>query len=73
MAGLNQSVMAALGMVVVASMIGARGLGETVLLGLQRADAGQGVVGGAAIVALAVFVDRMTQAAGRPRWIEAQG
>jgi glycine betaine/proline transport system permease protein len=71
MAGLNQSVMAALGMVVVASMIGARGLGETVLLGLQRADAGQGVVGGIAIVALAVFVDRMTQAAGRPRWRDA--
>jgi ABC-type proline/glycine betaine transport system permease subunit len=68
MAGVNQAVMAALGMVVVASMIGARGLGETVLLGLQRADAGQGVVGGAAIVALAVVVDRMTQAAGRPRW-----
>ncbi len=68
MAGLNQAVMAALGMVIVASMIGARGLGETVLLGLQRADAGQGVVGGAAIVALAIVVDRMTQAAGRPRW-----
>jgi len=71
MAGFNQSVMAALGMVVVASMIGAKGLGETVLLGLQRADAGQGAVGGAAIVALAVFVDRMTQAAGRPRWLDA--
>lgn len=72
MAGLNQAVMAALGMVVVASMIGARGLGESVLLGLQRADAGQGAVGGAAIVALAVFVDRMTQAAGRPRWPKAR-
>lgn len=67
MAGLNQSVMAALGMVVVASMIGARGLGEVVLIGLQRADAGTGVVGGLAIVLLAVFVDRMTQVAGAQR------
>lgn len=59
--GLNQTVMLALGMVVVASMIGARGLGETVLLGLQRNDSGQGLVGGLAIVALAIVVDRLTQ------------
>lgn len=70
MAGINQSVMAALGMVVIASMIGAKGLGETVLVGLQRADAGQGAVGGMGIVLLAVLVDRLSQAAGRPRWLE---
>lgn len=70
MAGINQSVMAALGMVVIASMIGARGLGETVLIGLQRADAGQGAVGGLGIVLLAIVVDRLSQAAGRPRWLE---
>ena len=63
--GLNQTVMLALGMVVVASMIGARGLGETVLVGLQRNDSGMGLVGGLAIVALAVVIDRVTQAAGR--------
>lgn len=63
--GLNQTVMLALGMVVVASMIGARGLGETVLLGLQRNDSGQGLVGGLAIVALAIVVDRLTQGFAR--------
>jgi glycine betaine/proline transport system permease protein len=67
--GLNQAIMMALGMVVVASMIGARGLGEIVLLGLQRSDAGRGLVGGLGIVLLAVILDRMTQkwlAHGRP-------
>jgi glycine betaine/proline transport system permease protein len=60
--GLNQAIMMALAMVVVASMIGAKGLGETVLLGLQRADPGLGFVGGLAIVLLAVLLDRMAQA-----------
>ncbi|TDR27882.1 ABC transporter permease [Hydromonas duriensis] len=64
MQGLNQTMMMALSMVVIASMIGARGVGEIVLLGLQRNDAGQGVVGGLAIVVLAVLFDRITQAAG---------
>jgi glycine betaine/proline transport system permease protein len=63
--GLNQTMMMALGMVVIASMIGARGVGETVLLGLQRADSGQGFLGGLAIVVLAILFDRMTQALGR--------
>lgn len=70
MAGINQSVTAALGMVVIASMIGAKGLGETVLIGLQRGDAGQGAVGGLGIVILAILVDRLSQAAGRPRWLD---
>ena len=65
MQGVNQSTMMALGMVVIASMIGARGVGETVLVGLQRADSGQGFVGGLAIVILAVVFDRITQAFGR--------
>ncbi|UJF24430.1 proline/glycine betaine ABC transporter permease [Suttonella sp. R2A3] len=65
MQGINQTMMMALAMVVVASMIGARGLGETVLLGLQRNDAGQGLLGGIAIVILAIVFDRITQAAGR--------
>lgn len=64
MQGINQTMMMALAMVVVASMIGARGLGETVLLGLQRNDAGQGLLGGIAIVILAIVFDRITQAAG---------
>nr|WP_248311682.1 ABC transporter permease subunit [Bosea sp. ASV33] len=60
--GLNQAIMMALAMVVVASMIGAKGLGEIVLLGLQRADPGLGFVGGLGIVLLAVLLDRMAQA-----------
>lgn len=62
--GLNQTMMMALAMVVVASMIGARGVGETVLVGLQRNDSGQGLLGGLAIVLLAVLFDRITQAYG---------
>ena len=64
MQGVNQTTMMALGMVVIASMIGARGIGETVLLGLQRADSGQGAVGGLAIVLLAIVFDRITQGFG---------
>jgi len=62
--GLNQTTMMALAMVVVASMIGARGVGETVLVGLQRNDPGTGLVGGLVIVTLAIVLDRMLQSAG---------
>lgn len=65
MQGINQTMMMALGMVVIASMIGARGVGETVLLGLQRGDPGQGLLGGLAIVLLAIVFDRITQSYGR--------
>lgn len=65
MAGVNQCTMMALGMVVIASMIGARGLGEHVLTGIQRLDVGKGVAGGLGIVALAIAFDRITQAYGR--------
>ncbi len=65
--GLNQATMMALAMVVVASMIGARGVGETVLLGLQRNDPGTGLVGGLAIVLLAIVLDRNLQAWGQRR------
>lgn len=67
LAGLNQCVMMALSMVVVASMIGARGLGEDVLAGIQTLNVGKGVEAGLAIVALAIVIDRITQAYGRPR------
>ena len=62
MVGLNQATMMALSMVVVAAMIGARGLGEQVLVGIQRLDTGRALVAGAAIVALAIVLDRLTQA-----------
>ncbi len=64
MQGINQTVMMALAMVVIGSMIGARGVGQTVLVGLQRNDAGQGLIGGMAIVMLAIVFDRISQAAG---------
>jgi glycine betaine/proline transport system permease protein len=65
MQGINQTLMMALAMVVIASMIGARGVGETVLIGLQRNDPGTGLVGGLVIVILAIIFDRTTQALGR--------
>lgn len=65
MQGINQTMMMALSMVVIASMIGARGIGETVLLGLQRNDPGKGLVGGIGIVILAIIFDRISQAFGR--------
>ncbi len=65
MAGINQTTMMALSMVVLGSMIGARGLGEEVLRGLQSQNVGRGVAVGIAIVALAIVLDRLTQAYGR--------
>ncbi|MGE0723705.1 MAG: ABC transporter permease [Alphaproteobacteria bacterium] len=65
MQGINQTTMMALAMVVIASMIGARGVGETVLVGLQRNDSGEGLVGGLTIVFLAIVIDRITQVYGR--------
>ena len=67
MAGVNQTTMMALSMVVIASMIGARGLGEDVLVGIQTLNVGKGLEAGLAIVILAVVIDRITQASGRPR------
>ncbi len=65
MAGVNQSIMMALAMVVIASMIGVRGLGQEVLYGLQRQEPGAGFVAGLSIVLLAIVLDRITQAYGR--------
>jgi ABC-type proline/glycine betaine transport system permease subunit/ABC-type proline/glycine betaine transport system substrate-binding protein len=62
LAGLNQMIMMALAMVVTASMIGARGLGEEVLNGIQSLDVGKGFEAGLAIVVLAMALDRTTQA-----------
>ncbi len=61
MAGVNQTIMLSLSMVVIASMIGASGLGRDVLSALQRAEAGAGFVAGFAIVILAIIIDRLTQ------------
>lgn len=64
MTGINQATMMALSMVVIASMIGARGLGEQVLYGIQRLDVGRGLTAGICIVLLAIVFDRINQAWG---------
>ncbi|WP_159560574.1 ABC transporter permease/substrate binding protein [Streptococcus halichoeri] len=61
MAGVNQTMMLALSMVVTGSMIGAPGLGREVLSALQHADIGTGFVSGLALVILAIILDRITQ------------
>jgi glycine betaine/proline transport system permease protein len=67
MAGVNQTIMMALAMVVLASMIGARGLGQEVLRGLQRGNVGLGLEAGLAIVFVAIVMDRITAGYSR-RW-----
>ncbi len=62
MAGINQTIMLSLSMVVIASMIGAGGLGREVWSSIQRLDAGRGFQAGIAIVIVAVILDRITQA-----------
>lgn len=64
MAGVNQTLMLALSMVVIASMIGVVGLGQMVLRGIGRLDMGLATVGGVGIVILAIIIDRFTQALG---------
>ena len=61
LAGLNQTIMMALAMVVLASMIGAGGLGVEVLNGLARVQPGRGFIAGIAIVFAAIILDRISQ------------
>jgi glycine betaine/proline transport system permease protein len=67
MAGVNQTLMLALSMVVIASMIAVGGLGQMVLRGIGRLDMGLATIGGVGIVILAIILDRMTQAVGQAR------
>lgn len=65
LAGVNQVIMLALSMVVIVSMVGARGLGESVYASIQQADVTLGFEAGLCIVILAIILDRMTQSVGR--------
>ncbi len=71
MVGVNQVIMLSLNMVIIASMIGAGGLGFDVLSALRRLDFGAGLEAGFAIVALAIALDRLSQAAARRRPVPA--
>jgi len=64
MQGINQCTMMSLAMVVIASMIGTRGIGDEVLLGLQQLNVGMATEAGIAIVLLAIIFDRITQSYG---------
>lgn len=67
LAGINQTIMLALSMVVIAAMIGAGGLGGQVLRGITQLNVGLGFEAGFAIVILAIVLDRITQALGTGR------
>ena len=61
MTGVNQTILMCLSMVVIASLIGAKGLGEDVLIALQYAAEGQGMLAGIAILFCAMILDRIIQ------------
>lgn len=67
MAGINQTIMMALAMVVICSMIGTAGLGLEVLKGIQRLDFGRAFIAGISIVIMAMVLDRITQSLGASR------
>ncbi len=64
MAGVNQVIMLAFSMVVIAALIGAQGLGTEVVTGLTQLDVGTGFVGGIGIVVMAIILDRLTRGFG---------
>lgn len=64
MAGINQTIMMALSMVIIASMVGGGGLGNNVLASIQRLDIGLGFESGLAVVLLAIILDRLTESFG---------
>lgn len=67
LAGINQTIMMALSMVVISAMIAAGGLGEIVLKGITQLKIGLGFEGGIAVVILAIILDRITQSFGKKK------
>lgn len=67
MAGVNQTIMMAMSMVVIASMVGASGLGNIILRAINRIEVGQGFVSGLGIVIIAIIVDRLTATSFRSK------
>jgi len=68
MAGVNQTLMMAMSMVVTCSMIGARGLGNEVLIAVNRSEISRGIFSGTAVVIIAILMDRLTQG-----WVKNDG
>jgi glycine betaine/proline transport system permease protein len=60
--GINQTIMAALSMLPVSALVGTKDLGQQVYIGLSKADAGQGLVAGLSIAAVAIISDRIMRA-----------
>lgn len=67
LAGLNQTIMLSLSMVVISAMIGSGGLGDVVLKGISQMKIGDGFEGGLAVVILAMILDRITQSIGKQK------
>lgn len=67
LAGINQTIMMALSMVIIASMVGAGGLGNDVLSSISRLDIGLGFESGLGVVLLAIILDRITESFGVKR------
>ncbi len=65
MLGLNQTIMYAIAMLVIAALVGTNGLGQQVYIGLSKGDVGIGLVAGAGMAIIAMMADRMCQAAQR--------
>jgi glycine betaine/proline transport system permease protein len=65
MAGVNQVIMLALSMTVIAALVGAGGLGEGVVQGLSQLNVGQAFIGGVGIVVIAIYLDRVTRSLSR--------
>ena len=72
MAGINQTIMMALAMVIVASLVGAGGLGGEVLKGIARLEVGTGFEAGLGVVIMAVIIDRISQGMAKSRRVGAQ-
>lgn len=72
MTGINQTIMMALSIVVIASLVGAGGLGDVVLKSLRQLKVGEALEGGLAIVALAILLDRLSAAVSRINYTSVQ-